>query len=80
MLAVYLFATLGVNNGVPPPHLMLEEDSRYLRNALGTSTTTYWLHTWKYPSALLRASAPEDAHYVLTVHRTYRGDCNVSRA
>jgi hypothetical protein len=52
---------------------MLEEDSRYPRNALGTQTATYWLpHTWEHPSALLRASAPEDAHYVLTVHRSYR--------
>jgi hypothetical protein len=60
---------------------MLEEDSRYLRNALGTQTTTYWLsNTWEYPSTLLRVLAPEYAHYVLIVRRTYRGDYNVSRA
>ena len=28
---------------IPPPHSMLEEDSRYPRNALGTRTVTYWL-------------------------------------
>jgi hypothetical protein len=28
---------------VPPPHLILEEDSRYLRNVLGTLMVTYWL-------------------------------------
>ena len=60
---------------------MLEEDSRYPRNALGTRTTTYWLsNTWEYLSALLRASALDDAHYVLIVHRTYRGDYDVPRA
>jgi hypothetical protein len=54
--------------GVPPPHSLLVEDSRNLRNALGTRTTTYWLpNTWEYPRALLRASTPEDANYVLTV-------------
>ena len=67
--------------GVPPPHSMLEEDSRYPRNALGTRTATYWLlNTCEYPSALLRASAPKDAHYVLTVRITNRGDCDVLRA
>jgi hypothetical protein len=60
---------------------MLEEDSRYLRNALGTQTATYWLpNTWEYLIALLNTSAPEDAHYVLTVHRTYRGYYDVPRA
>jgi len=60
--------------GVPPPHSMLEEDSRYLRNALGTLMATYWLpNTCEYLIALLNTSAPEDAHYVLTVRRTYRG-------
>jgi hypothetical protein len=60
---------------------MLEEDSHNLRNALGTRTTTYWLpNTWEYPRALLRASAPEDAHYVLIVRRTYSGDYDVPRA
>jgi hypothetical protein len=29
--------------GVPPPHLVLEEYSHYLRNALGTRMVTYWL-------------------------------------
>ena len=29
--------------GVPSPHLILEEDSRYSRNALSTQTATYWL-------------------------------------
>ena len=67
--------------GVPPPHSMLEGNSRYPRNALGTRTATYWLpNTWEYLSALLRASALKDAHYVLTVHRTYRGDYDVLRA
>jgi hypothetical protein len=67
--------------GVPPPHSILEEDSHYLRNALGTRTVTYWLpNTWEYLIVLLNTSAPEDAHYVLTVRRTYRGDCNVPRA
>ena len=47
---------------------MLEEDSRYSRNALGTQTATYWLpNTWEYLIALLNTLAPEDAHYVLTV-------------
>jgi hypothetical protein len=51
--------------GVTPPHSILE-DSRYLRNALGTRTTTYWIpNTWEYLSALLRTSAPEDAHRYL---------------
>jgi hypothetical protein len=60
---------------------MLEEDSRYPRNALGTRTATYWLpYAWKYLAALLETLAPEDAHYVLTVCRTYRGDCDVPRA
>ena len=60
---------------------MLEEDSRYLRNAFGTQTATYWLpNTWEYLIALLEASAPEDAHCVLTVCITYRGDCDVPRA
>jgi hypothetical protein len=59
--------------GVPPPHSMLEEDSRYPRNALGTQTATYWLpNTWEYLIALLKASAPEYAHCVLIVCRTYR--------
>jgi hypothetical protein len=67
--------------GVPPPHLMLEEDSRYPRNALGTQTVTDWLpNTWEYLLALLNISAPEDAHYVLIVCRTYKGDCDVPRA
>ena len=67
--------------GIPPPHSMLEEDSRYPRNALGTRVATYWLpNTWEYPSALLETSAPEDAHCVLTVRRTYRGDYDVPRA
>jgi hypothetical protein len=67
--------------GVPPPHLMLEEDSCYPRNVLGTRMATYWLpNTWEYLSILLRASAPEDAHCVLIVRRTYRGDCDVPRA
>jgi len=53
---------------------MLEEDSRYPRNALGTRTATYWLsNTWKYLAVLLNTPAPEDAHYVLTVRKTYRG-------
>ena len=60
---------------------MLEEDSRYLRNALGTRMATYWLpNSWEYLSALLRASAPEDAHHVLIVRRTYMGDHDVPRA
>jgi hypothetical protein len=60
---------------------MLEEDSRYLRNALGTRTTTYWLpNIWEYLAALLNTLAPEDAHYVLTIRRTYREDCDVLRA
>jgi hypothetical protein len=60
---------------------MLEEDSRYPRNALGTRTATYWLpNTWEYLLALLKTSAPEDAHYVLIVRRTYSGDYNVLRA
>jgi hypothetical protein len=60
---------------------MLEEDSSYPRNALGTRTAIYWLpDPWEYLIALLEALAPEDAHYVLTVHRTYRGDCDVLRA
>ena len=60
---------------------MLEEDSRYLRNALGTLMATYWLpNTCEYLIALLNTSAPEDAHYVLTVRRTYRGDCDIPRA
>jgi hypothetical protein len=29
--------------GILLPHSMLEEDSRYPRNALGTRTATYWL-------------------------------------
>ena len=67
--------------GVPPPHLMLEEDSPYPRNALGTRTATYWLpNTWEYLVALLRTLAPEDAHYVLIVRRIYRGDYDVLRA
>jgi len=67
--------------GVPPPHSMLEEDSRYPRNALGTQTATYWLlNTWEYLAALLKTSAPEDANYVFTVRRAYRGDCDVPRA
>jgi hypothetical protein len=65
----------------PLLHSMLEEDSRYLRNALGTRTTTYWLpNAWEYLVALLETLAPEDAHYVLTVRKTYRGDCDVPRA
>ena len=41
--------------GVPPLHLMLEEDSRYSRNALGTRTTTYWLpDTREYLIALFK--------------------------
>jgi hypothetical protein len=53
---------------------MHEEDSRYPRNALGTRTATYWLpNTWEYLIPLLNTSAPEDAHYVLTVRRTYGG-------
>jgi hypothetical protein len=60
---------------------MLEEDSRYPRNALGTRTATYCLsNTWDYLIALLNTSAPEDAHYVLIVRRTYRGDYDVLRA
>ena len=60
---------------------MIEEDSRYPRNALGTRAAIYQLpNTWDYLSTLLRASAPEDAHYVLTVRRTYRGDYDVPRA
>jgi hypothetical protein len=67
--------------GVPPPHSIFEEDSRYPRNALDTRTTTYWLpNTWEYLIALLNISAPKDAHYVLIVRRTYRGDCDVLRA
>ena len=67
--------------GVPPPHSMLEEDSCNLRNTLGTRTTTYWLpNTWEYLLALLETSAPEDAHYVLAVRKTYRGDYDVPRA
>jgi hypothetical protein len=67
--------------GVPPPHSMLEEDSQYLRNDLDTRTTTNWLHnTWEYLSALLRASASKDAHYVLTIRRTYKGDIDAPRA
>jgi hypothetical protein len=66
---------------VPSPHLMLEENSHYPRNALGTRTATYWLpNTWEYLIALLNTLASEDAHYVLTVRRTYRGDCDVPRA
>jgi hypothetical protein len=39
---------------VPMPHSMLEEDSRYPKNALGTRTATYWLpKTWEYLLALL---------------------------
>jgi hypothetical protein len=60
--------------GVPPLHSMLEEDSCYSRNALGTRTVTYWLsNTWEHLIALLNTSAPEDAHYVLTIRRTCRG-------
>ena len=63
---------------VPPPHSMLEEDSRYPRNAFGTRTAIYWFpNTWEYLVALLKTLALEDAHYVLIVRRTYRGDCNV---
>ena len=52
--------------GVPPPHSMLEEDSRYPRNALGTGTATYWLpNTREYLITLLNTSAPEDAHWYL---------------
>jgi hypothetical protein len=59
---------------------MLEEDFCYSRNALGTRTTTYYLrNAWEYLDALLETSAPEDAHYVLTVHRTYRGDCDIPK-
>jgi hypothetical protein len=67
--------------GVPSPYSMLEEDSHYSRNALGTQTATYWLpNTWKYLLALLETSTPEDAHCVLIVRRTYKGDCDVPRA
>jgi hypothetical protein len=62
---------------------MLEEDSRYPRNALGTRIATYLLpNTWEYLLALLETSALEDAHYVLTVqvHRTYMGDYDIPRA
>ena len=60
---------------------MLEEDCCYPRNALGTRTATYWLpNTWEYPSALLGALAPEDAHCVFTVRKTYKGDYDVPRA
>jgi hypothetical protein len=66
--------------GVPPPYSILEEDSCYSRNALGTRTTTYFLHNaWEYLDALLETLAPEDAHYVLTVHIIYRGDCDVPK-
>jgi hypothetical protein len=58
---------------------MLEEDSQYLRNDLDTRTATYWLHnTWEYLSALLRALASKDAHYVLIVRRTYKEDNDMS--
>ena len=67
--------------GIPPPHSMLEEDSCYPRNAFGTRTITNWLpNTWEYLLALLETSAPEDAHYVFTVRRTYRGDCDIPKA
>ena len=67
--------------GVPQLYSMLEEDCCYPRNALGTRTATYWLpNTWEYLVALLNTLAPKDAHYVLTVRRTYRGDCDASRA
>jgi hypothetical protein len=67
--------------GVPPPHSMLEEDSRYPRIALGIRMATYWIpNIWEYLVALLETSAPEDAHYVLIVRRTYRGDYDVPRA
>ena len=52
--------------GVPPLLSTLEEDSRYMRNALGSRTATYWLpNTWEYLIALLNTSAPEDAHWYL---------------
>ena len=53
--------------GVPPPHSILEEDSRYLRNDLGTRTTTYWLpNTWESQAALLESLVPdENAHWYL---------------
>ena len=60
---------------------MLEEDSRYPKNALGTRMATYWLpNTWEYHATLLNTWAPEDAHYVLTVRRTYRGDRDIPSA
>jgi len=66
---------------VPPPHSMVEKDSRYLKNGLGTRTTTYWLpNTWEYLIVLLNTLAPEDAHYILTVCRTYRGGYDAPRA
>ena len=53
--------------GVPPPHSILEEDSRYPRNALGIRMATYWLlNTWEYLNALLKTSAPEDAGEIAT--------------
>jgi hypothetical protein len=36
-------------------------------------------NTWEYVIALLETSTPKDAHCVLTVRRTYRGDCDVPR-
>jgi len=52
---------------VPPPHSILEEDSCYPRNALGTRTTTYWLpNTWESQAALLESLVPdENAHWYL---------------
>ena len=68
-------------SGEPLPHSMLEEDSCYPRNALGTRMATYWLpNAWEYLAALLETSAPEDAQCVLIVHRTYRGEYDVPRA
>jgi hypothetical protein len=54
--------------GAPQPHsTILEEDSRYPRNALGTRTTIYRLpNTWEYQAALLKSSVlDENAHWYL---------------